>query len=343
VKIRLLALSLVSVAGVYGQGKSPRSLHGHEPHSWQEDCFKNQGLPYCQGRDFAIKPTSEGKDAPRNGYKDPGELPVVSGGIDWRFADPEADSLAGFNFRKLSASPLARSLMTQLGANQGLTADDMRRIFAALSGVNEVALSVHENQIVVMITGRATDSTLPTLEAGWRAALVAGDGMLMGNAEAVDQVAQRIATQGSLAELTRRAQWLQADSDFWAVGSSKLLDAQTASAGMKRFSLMVSTRDRFASDTAFEFDGAPDADKLRTWLASLGGATIEGSAVHVRVSMEPDEAPQWFPQIGVSPLGQRLGTLVKAARYLPARDATSTGRTKPGIYGLDSGPKEVNQ
>jgi hypothetical protein len=167
--------------------------------------------------------------------------------------------------------------------------------------------------------------------------------MLIGHAEAVDQAAQRIATQGPLSELTRSAVQRQADSDFWAVGSAKLLDAQTASAGMKRFSLTASTRDRFASDTAFEFDGVPDADTLRTWLASLGGATIEGSAVHVRVSMEPDEAPQWFPQIAVSPLGQRLGTLVKAARYLPARDATSTGRTKPVIYGLDSGPKEVNQ
>jgi hypothetical protein len=111
---------------------------------------------------------------------------------------------------------------------------------------------------------------------------------------------------------------------------------------MKRFSLMVSTRDQFASDTAFEFDGAPDANKLRTWLASLGGAAIEGNMVHVRMLLEADEVPQKFPQIGVSPLGQRLGALIKAAQYLPARDA-NPGHAKPVIYGLDSGPKEVNQ
>ena len=72
------------------------------------------------------------------------------------------------------------------------------------------------------------------------------------------------------------------------------------------------------------------------WPATLGGASIEGNMVHVSISMEADEVQQRFGQIAASLLGQRLGTLVKAARYLPvarrgiripaAADEVSAGR-----------------
>jgi hypothetical protein len=51
---------------------------------------------------------------------------------------------------------------------------------------------------------------------------------------------------------------------------------------------------------------------------------------------------QRFGQIAASPLGQRLGVLAETARYLPAPDS-SVPKTKPVIYGLDDGPKEVHQ
>jgi hypothetical protein len=177
---------------------------------------------------------------------------IVAGGIDWRFADALADALAGLNGTTLSASPVARSLIAQLGANQGLSAADMQKISARLSSVNQVALSVRDNRMVVMITGRVTDSTLPALEAGWKAVPVMGNAMLVGNAEAVDQAVQRMAMDVPPADLTRLAEERQANSEFWAVGSARLAGPQAVSAGVKRFSLTVSIQDRLTTDLAFE-------------------------------------------------------------------------------------------
>jgi hypothetical protein len=98
-------------------------------------------------------------------------------------------------------------------------------------------------------------------------------------------------------------------------------------------------RNLITSDMAFEFDGAPNADALRIW----GDSTIEGSVVHVRMSMEADEAQQKFGEIASSLLGQRLAGLVKAARYLPGYGITVPKQGGVVIYGLDGGPKEVNQ
>ena len=112
---------------------------------------------------------------------------------------------------------------------------------------------------------------------------------------------------------------------------------------MKRFSLTVSIQNRLTSDMAFEFNGTPSATTLRTWQTKLGAATLEGNEVHVRMSMEGDEMQQRFGKIAASLVGQRLAALVKAARYLPMRDTTVPRQTKPVIYGLDDGPKEVNR
>jgi hypothetical protein len=141
-KIRILAFGLAWTLCLYGQ---------RQRFSWQESCFKNPGLPYCPGHDFAVKPTKDGK-TPSAGTS-PGTLPSMSstvdaGGIDWRFADPSADALAVLNCSKLSASPLAHSLIDQLGADQGLRQPEVQNIFRGLSGVDQVALSVREDRIV---------------------------------------------------------------------------------------------------------------------------------------------------------------------------------------------------
>src|SRR5437899_1598396 len=184
-RIRILALGLVWAASLYGQAHRTR---------WQDLCFKNPAAPFCRGNDYAIKPPAKKKDAATpNVVTNPFPPPpqhvtpsvIVVGGIDWRFADPFADALVGFNFTGLSASPLARSLIAQLGANQGLTEADMRKIFDGLSGVDQVALSVHDNRIVAMVTGPVTDSTLPTPVAGSKAVLVSVNAMLVGHADAV--------------------------------------------------------------------------------------------------------------------------------------------------------------
>jgi hypothetical protein len=343
--IRILGLSLVWTASLFGQ-------YGHPRFSWQEACFKNPGAPYCQGHDFAVKHTAPAKNTgPGNIVTNPfpststpqkvSPSVIVVGGIDWRFADPFADAIVGFNLSDLAASPLARGLIAQLGASQGLTEADLQKIFDGLSGVDQVAFSVHNNRVVVMITGRVADSTLPAPEAGWKAVPVSGNAMLVGHADAVDWAMRRIAMKGPLAELTRDAEERQATSEFWAVGSPGLVGPQAIAAGVKRFSMSVSVRNRLATDVAFEFNGVPTAQTLKTWQTPAGATTLEGNVLHVRMSMEASEVQQKFGKIAAGPVGQRLAGLVTAARYLPVRDTTAPKQTKAVIYGLDDGPKEV--
>jgi hypothetical protein len=216
-------------------------------------------------------------------------------------------------------------------------------MFDGLSGVDQIALSFRSDRVVAMVTGSAAFSILPAPEPGLKAVPVSGGAMLVGHADAVDQAIQRIAMNGPPTELTRLAEERQASSEFWAIGSAGLVGPGVVSAGMKRFLLTVWIRDRVTSDVAFEFNGVPSANTLRTWQAKLGNATVEGDAVHLRVSMEAAEVQQMLRQTAASPLGQGLAALVEAARYLPVRDTTAPMRAKPMIYGLDDGPREVKQ
>ena len=267
---------------------------------------------------------------------------IVVGGIDWRFADPLADGLAGFNFGKFSTSPLARSLVTGFIANQGLTEADMKRIFEGLCGVDQVVLSIHDDRIVVMVTGGVSDANLPDLAVGWKAVPAPGNAMLIGNAEAVDLAVQRIASDGPLSELTRLAADKQAGSDFWAVGSGKLAGPSAVSIGLKRFSLMGWVHEQVESEVAFEFNETPDPRTLPEWATALDGAAIDGHVLYGRMTMDNRDKRQ-FDQFAGSPLGRRLGAVLQAARNLPVRDTIATKPNKPVIYGLDDGPRVVKQ
>jgi hypothetical protein len=323
------------VASLYGQKRAHKF-------SWQNACFNNPTAPYCMGHEDAIKRSARTKEAvaANAGTPESTPLPIVSGGIDWRFADPLADAIAGFNFKALSASPLARRLVIQLGATEGVTEADMKKNFDGLFGVRQVAISTRDSRIVAMITGVSV-STLPALEAGWKAVPVSDDAILVGHAEAVDQAVQRIAMNGPLSESTRFARERQLNSEFWAVGSGRFVGPQAESTGLQRFSLELSVQDRFVSDVAFEFNGVPNADPFPVW-PTLGDAAIEDNVVRARTSMEGYEAQQMAGQMAGSSLGQRLVDLVTAGRYLPVRDITVLKQTKPVIYGLDSEPRVIN-
>ena len=206
-KLRILAFGLAWTSSLFSQHRF----------SWQDACFKNPAAPYCQGHEFFSahppKPTED--PAAWSAATDMGPYPatpekvtpsvIVVGSIDWRFADPSADALAGADCTKLAGSPLAHSLIAQLGANQGLREPDMQKIFEALSAVSRVALAVRENRIAIMVTGRAADSSLPALEAGWKGTPVARNALLIAHSEAVDQAIQRISTEGLVGELARIA------------------------------------------------------------------------------------------------------------------------------------------
>ena len=325
--LRLFTFSLVLSLSLWGQRRF----------SWQDACFKNPGLPYCQGRDYAVKRTPPAKASPTV-VTNPGAVTprnptpslIVVGGLDWQFADPSADALIGIDFGALSASPIARDLIAQLSAKQD------QKVIEGLSGLDQIAISIRDNRVVVLVTGRVTDAALPAPESGLKVAPLTGNAMLIGHPDAVDQAVQRIARKAPLSELVRSAGERQDKSDLWAIGSPRFISPEAVSAGVKRFDLTVSLRNRFASDLAFEFDGIPKAGTI------LAAATVEGNVAHARMSMEPDEVRQKFGQIAASTVGQRLAALVQAAKYLPVPNPTLPKRTKAVIYGLDGGPKEVN-
>ena len=266
---------------------------------------------------------------------------VDADGVDWRFADPSADALAVLRGSQVSASPVGHNLIDQLGATEGLSQADIQNVFRGLSSVNQVALSVRQDRIVLLVTGRAPDTILPAPEAGWKAVSLGGDALLIGHADAVDQAFQRLLTSSPLSELASKGLERRADSEFWMVGSAKIAGSEAVAAGVKLFWLTASTRGGLTSDTTYEFNGAPEADKIRVWLSTLLDPKMEGNAVHVRSSMEENETRKGLGQIMASPLGQHLGTLIKSARYLPVRDTATTVHTKPVIYGLDDGAREV--
>jgi hypothetical protein len=347
-QITRLGWGLVWTACVFGQSKF----------SWQDACFKNPGAPYCQGHDFAIPKQPPAKDPasksvvtnaispngrPSSTTRTGAPALMVVGGIDWRFADPFPDALIGFNFSSLSASPLARNLLTQLGTRQGLSGAEMEKIFDGLSDVDQVAVSVRGNRMIAIITGRVTEAALPAPEAGLKVLPLSGDAMLIGPPDLVDQAMQRINMKVMPTEWTHMAEERQASSEFWAIGSPMLAGPQAISAGLKRFYLTVSIRDRFISDVAFEFNGVPNPATIKSWHTSIGALTLEGNVAHVRMAMEANEVQQKFAQIVDGPVGEKLGALVAAGRYIPARDTSVPKQTHPVIYGLDDGPKVVNQ
>jgi len=342
VRILILVLGWVSAVCLYGQSHF----------SWQDYCFKNPASPVCKGNDYAVKHPRAAQDnssksvvvspfqSTSQGAKSSLVKPasIIVGGVDWRFADPFADVLVGFNFSRLSASPIARNMIAMAGAKHGLRPAEIQKVFDGLAGVDQIALSIRSNRVVAMVTGSVADSTLPVLEAALKIAPVSAGAMLVGHASTVDQAIQRIAMNGPSTEWIRSAEARQASSEFWAIGSAGLVGPQATGSGVKGFSLTVWIRDRLTSDVSLEFSGAPSAGTLAMWRTKLGnGAVVEGKTLHLRTSLESDEIQEKADESLAGPLGQGLAALLEAARYLPTRDSMVPQQMKPKIYGLDTG------
>ena len=315
--------------------------------SWQNYCFEHPAAPFCRGHEYAIKKHPAGKDGEPQS-SDSGEFTptptletpsiiVIPGGIDWRFADPAGDTLAGFHFKHLSASPFASRWIAQLGARQGLAEADAQKIVSRLQSMDQLAFSVRDGKMVAMLTGPLASQTPPALDPDLKAAPVSGGALLIGHAEAVDQALKRIAAQDPPAESTRLAYELHAGKDLWAIGPARLAGDEAVNAGVQRFLVSVFIGNGVASDVAFECSHAPDPDTLHAWQSSLGAPVLERDIIHFKASMGAAEAQQKFDRLAAGPLGQQLASLVAAARYLPVRETNPSQKPRPLVYGL--GPK----
>jgi len=293
-RIRLIACGLVCMAGLWGQ-------YRHR-FSWQDACFNNPGAPFCWGHEFAVKKQPPSKGDEHRGVP-AAQAAVTPEDIDWRFADPFADALVGFNGRKLSASPLGRSLMAQLGGAE------TQKFLDGLGGVELVVLSIRGEKILGLLISEKKDAGTPALEPGWKIAPVTDYARLIGPAEAVDQAVERLAKEDPPAELSRMAAGLPLDSEFWAVGSAAFLGPQPMGATVRRFSLTISLPEQgVATDAMFEFNGAPNAKTFATWPMTFGGVEVKGFMMRVSTSVDDEK----FAQIAASPLGRRLAGVLKS-------------------------------
>ncbi len=109
-----------------------------------------------------------------------------------------------------------------------------------LSGVEQVATATGQNQTPVMITGHASDLTLPPLEPGWQAVPVVENAMVLGPADAVDRALQRMAKDDPPGEMMRLAIARQANNEFWAIGFAGTASPASATTKVQGFSVEVS-------------------------------------------------------------------------------------------------------
>ncbi|MGP0075078.1 MAG: hypothetical protein ACLPWF_24470 [Bryobacteraceae bacterium] len=110
---------------------------------------------------------------------------IVAGAIDWRFADPSADTLVGFHGKTLAAEPLARKAIAQLGARLGLTPTEVDNVLERLIGSaagGDLGRPKPDRRYGHRTWKRF--STAPARSA-LEATPVAGNAMLVGPAEAV--------------------------------------------------------------------------------------------------------------------------------------------------------------
>ena len=313
---------------LHAQQYGKQTPYGNKGEVFTESCFKNPSAPYCIQRDFVVKPQQNGKGhvyGTVNGK--PVESTVDSAGIDWRFADPAADSLAVLNGEKFAAASAARSLV------EGTGRADAQKVIQTLSGAGQIALSTHDGKVVMMVTGRAADAILPAMDSGWKALPIAGsNALLIGNTDAVDQAAERISAGADLTELPAMGLLRAPESELWVGAPAMLAGPLAAEAGVKWVEMSSAVTDKVRGDVIYKFDAAPDAAKIGEWMKSLGGATVEGNVVRVKGAIDGRN---------MSAAGFALTSLFASAGHLPARETAETVHAHPVIYGLDGGPRET--
>src|SRR5262245_1255600 len=102
-RVRVAALGLLCAASLFGQ----RGRH----FSWQDSCFKNPGLPYCQGRDYAVK-NSPKKTSPAavTNPGAPASRPLNPSVIT--VADSQDSQPLDSAFMQIAATPVGQQLAT---------------------------------------------------------------------------------------------------------------------------------------------------------------------------------------------------------------------------------------
>jgi hypothetical protein len=214
----------------------------------------------------------------------------------------------------------------------------VQKILDRLADAEQVGLSLHNDKVVVMLTGPAAEQALAVPEPELKIVPLNNGTVLLGHADAVDWAVQRINWKGQLSPLAQSAEQRQANAELLAIGGPGAAGPQGMRAGIRQIALTVWVRDRLTADMAVEGSAPPPPTMFHSKLAST---SIEGNTARMRLSMDANEIQQKFSQIATGPLGPSLTAMLDAAHYLPAREAQAPLHKKPVIYRLDDGPREV--
>jgi hypothetical protein len=326
--------------------------------TWQDRCFNNPSAPYCQGRDFAVKPAAKEK-APSgvirttfpsiqnggpsyrgSGVPTTGIIDAVTSSMNWKFVDPSSDVLTGINVRALAGSELARRLIASLAAQADIQQAEVSKLFEKLSEVDRIIVSVRNTEVVAFVIGQVPDpiaqqGSMALPDAGLKAVQVSKNAMLVGHVNAVDQALARIAEQGPPSDLARLGETkMNQGAEFWAVGRSSFVLPEAASAGAAWSTLTIWIRDAVTTEFAFDLAGPPSQAVLRDAQAKLGTFWVQGNTILTRTSLSGDQVTAEFSKMAAGPVGQQLSLLVAAAQFTPGRDPNAPKR-RPVIVGLD--------
>ncbi len=243
---------------------------------------------------------------------------VISvGAIDWRFADPAADALVSTSFSNLAPSPLAHfrdvSIRSQSRLEGSGHGEDDARLRRRTAGGDLDARQSDPHPGNRPLAGSEPARARSRLEGRAPAAQV-------------DLAIERLNKDVPLPELARTATRL-ANGDLWAASNGN-------APGLKKVSVFASMRSRPTSDSVFEFVQPPDGNAIAALASGPGLVSVQGSTVHVKMSLDAENVQANVPDLATAPLGEYIGVLFRARRYILAGDPAKS-QPKPKIAGLD--------
>ena len=240
--IRVLAVTTLLAASLYGQRPTR-----------QDYCFNNPTSPVCPGHDMAIKPIAcscavaclrytllvAGRGARRQRAGDLRRRHRLA------LRRPQCRSRHGLQLLgdgELAA--YAHDDLSQLVAQKGFSDADVQKILDRLADAEQVGISLHNNKVVVMLTGPVAEQALTVPEPGLKTVPLNNGTILMGHADAVDWAVQRVNWKGQLSPLLQSGvEQRQASAELWVIGGPAAGGPAAVRAGIRQIALTVWVRD----------------------------------------------------------------------------------------------------
>lgn len=297
---------------------------------------------------------------------------------DWRFADPAATMIGGFDVQAVLQSPLVKSVLERVAAQSGGSIPAMEPALKTLGGISQIYFSLSARRetadAIVLVKGSLSDvsakaflegakrrgTTVPSEASKMDLRRVDADTVLYGDTALLDAAVRRLRLPASAkpSPLVARAKSLSEGNDFWIGGSLPNIPAAAMlSASIRGLAVGLSLQRDFRFQVSLDMT-TPD---MAAALAAEAKNSIEevqqqnnfdaqreievvGSTLRIKMTVGGDK----FLALVEDKLGQvapMFGSRSPSvANGTPPRQPQPIQPPKPQaikIYGLDDGPKEI--